>query len=884
MTEYPTNGYPMTPENIEYINEWNTRVYAPQSGGHSSTILDSWSSADVYGENIVGGLVGLNQKLILRSYAEGNVYGLDRVGGLVGTNEEGGVIGDSHAEGDVSVRYEGDDTWRMGGFVGNNRSGAKIFGSYATGNVSGEEGVGGFSGGNGGYIARSYATGNVTATAGEAGGFTARNGGMIVWSHAEGNVSANDWYAGGFVGDGDGGLISHSYATGNVTGLSAVGGFVGRNSGTLITHSYATGNVEGFENIGGFAGGIGEGELVVNSYATGNVTGDAVVGGFTGRLGGTIENVYATGLVTVGESDYFGGLVGRFATGGGSDPHVINSFWDITTTGVSIEENYTGSGTGLATLGMKTAGTFSGAGWDMTDVWSIAPGEYPSLRIAIPDRDDVILYAADGAGSNSYPTNLYLVDHNTGFLYDIIGEIGEYHITGMAFHPETDELYASSGSQGPYGRRLFLIDRETGEAELLGLLLDEEDNEHNLADIAFRSDGTLFGWSERGDDLYTVDLDSCDGDTCLVVKVGESDLDTAGSGLAFSSNGTLFFFGNSEYEYYTINPTTGAVTGTFEFTHDNNQDESLNAAALGPDGNVYVSRRSTDFVRLNHSTNALETLFGYQNDRNWSYIDAIAFYGVWDVGGSEDETSPTAPSNLHDTGFTVSSVSLAWTAATDDTGVAGYNVYRNGILVGTTTLTTFIVTGLTQGTAYEFVVRAFDDAENLSGPSNTHTVRTDGAPITHLNTGGSGGGGGGGGGGWPIVSPTSYTGTQPTGTLQDQINALIAQLMALIAQAQLQGVPLPPGLGQGLQTTTGVRDLTMGDVGEDVRALQNFLMRQNKGSAARALAGIGATGYFGTYTRDALAEYQLQAGIRPAIVYFGSITRVYLTGQGLYPW
>ncbi|MFA6194327.1 MAG: peptidoglycan-binding domain-containing protein [Patescibacteria group bacterium] len=52
---------------------------------------------------------------------------------------------------------------------------------------------------------------------------------------------------------------------------------------------------------------------------------------------------------------------------------------------------------------------------------------------------------------------------------------------------------------------------------------------------------------------------------------------------------------------------------------------------------------------------------------------------------------------------------------------------------------------------------------------------------------------------------------------------------------------------------------------------------QDKGSAAKALAKVGATSYFGVLTRTALAEFQAQAGISPASGNFGPITRAYLS-------
>lgn len=74
------------------------------------------------------------------------------------------------------------------------------------------------------------------------------------------------------------------------------------------------------------------------------------------------------------------------------------------------------------------------------------------------------------------------------------------------------------------------------------------------------------------------------------------------------------------------------------------------------------------------------------------------------------------------------------------------------------------------------------------------------------------------------------------------------------------------------------RDLFVGDSGDDVRALQELLVARAAGPAAEALARVGATGYFGEYTRAALAELQRALGVSPAAGYFGPLTRA---GMGL---
>jgi len=69
------------------------------------------------------------------------------------------------------------------------------------------------------------------------------------------------------------------------------------------------------------------------------------------------------------------------------------------------------------------------------------------------------------------------------------------------------------------------------------------------------------------------------------------------------------------------------------------------------------------------------------------------------------------------------------------------------------------------------------------------------------------------------------------------------------------------------------RNLTVGSLGQEVRDLQKFLIAQGKGTSTDALAQVGDTGYFGSITRGALAEYQASHMIAPAVGYFGPITK-----------
>jgi large repetitive protein len=91
-----------------------------------------------------------------------------------------------------------------------------------------------------------------------------------------------------------------------------------------------------------------------------------------------------------------------------------------------------------------------------------------------------------------------------------------------------------------------------------------------------------------------------------------------------------------------------------------------------------------------------------------------------------DSIKPTAPLNLLVTATTNSSVSLSWTASTDDIGVTAYDIYVNNVKGYTVegTQRTMVTYGLTDRRVYNFYVIARDAAGNSSAPSNQVTATT----------------------------------------------------------------------------------------------------------------------------------------------------------------
>ena len=170
-----------------------------------------------------------------------------------------------------------------------------------------------------------------------------------------------------------------------VVDANIIGG--GNNMGILAGYSegqiystYCTGVVSGKQYVGGLVGtNFG---LVVNSYCSGQVSGAGWLGGLQGQ-GGDVVNSYSTCLVqAVGEDPFplMGGLIG------GRDRYVLDSFWDVQTSGILHGR----PGTGLNTAEMQDINTYLDAGWDFQeeaangckDIWSMPEGGgYPILSL-----------------------------------------------------------------------------------------------------------------------------------------------------------------------------------------------------------------------------------------------------------------------------------------------------------------------------------------------------------------------------------------------------------------------------------------------------------------------------------------------------------------------
>jgi chitodextrinase len=195
-----------------------------------------------------------------------------------------------------------------------------------------------------------------------------------------------------------------------------------------------------------------------------------------------------------------------------------------------------------------------------------------------------------------------------------------------------------------------------------------------------------------------------------------------------------------------------------------------------------------------------------------------------------DTTAPSVPQNIAATSLSPSVINVTWSPSTDNVGVAGYYVYRNGSQIATIASTSYTDVGLATDTTYEYAVNAYDSSGNMSAKTSV--------AATTLSF---------------IPAPTLPPVTQP------------------ITPAV---IPPPPAITPPTPTPSPVAftfttNMYFGMRSSLVSELQSFLI------AHQYLGASYGTGYFGSLTQQAVKQFQCAKNIvcsgSPATTGWGSV-------------
>ncbi len=156
-----------------------------------------------------------------------------------------------------------------------------------------------------------------------------------------------------------------------------------------------------------------------------------------------------------------------------------------------------------------------------------------------------------------------------------------------------------------------------------------------------------------------------------------------------------------------------------------------------------VSRNGAVLARLGNVTSfsdatvAAKTLYSYSVTASDAAGNVSAASGAVSVTTPvpPDTTAPTAPTALMATAVSPTQVNLVWNAATDNVGVTGYTVSRNGaVLARLGNVTSFSDATVAAKTLYSYSVTASDAAGNVSAASGAVSVTTPVPPDTTAPT------------------------------------------------------------------------------------------------------------------------------------------------------
>ena len=173
----------------------------------------------------------------------------------------------------------------------------------------------------------------------------------------------------------------------------------------------------------------------------------------------------------------------------------------------------------------------------------------------------------------------------------------------------------------------------------------------------------------------------------------------------------MIFYFVTRYESQLGGFSTGNMLGgsAYPGLQSWEKDVLLSWATQDPVSPTEIERNNASYV--------------FQKNRN-PFIDHPEW--VQQIWGTQvvDNEAPSTPTNLAVASTSTASANLTWTASTDNIAVSYYRIFVNGNFHSNAPSNAATVSGLMQGTTYNFYVIAADAAGNFSAQSNTATGTT----------------------------------------------------------------------------------------------------------------------------------------------------------------
>ncbi|HSW85809.1 MAG TPA: Ig-like domain-containing protein [Candidatus Saccharimonadales bacterium] len=244
----------------------------------------------------------------------------------------------------------------------------------------------------------------------------------------------------------------------------------------------------------------------------------------------------------------------------------------------------------------------------------------------------------------------------------------------------------------------------------------------SLANVVFQIDGNVVATDTASPYVYSWDTTKISNGTHNITAIA-----TDSSGLTATSNVQV----NVSNADTTPPSVPTGLTATSTAFNNVNLSWSPSTDNTGVAG-YYVVRNGVTIANVTSGTNYSDSSVSGSTAYTYQVLayDAAGNNSTLSTSANAttpptpDTSPPSQPINLVANVISSSQINLSWTASTDNVGVTGYNVFRNGVKVASVGTNSFGDTGLSANTIYQYYVIAYDSAGNMSQASSTVSAKT----------------------------------------------------------------------------------------------------------------------------------------------------------------
>ena len=366
-----------------------------------------------------------------------------------------------------------------------------------------------------------------------------------------------------------------------------------------------------------------------------------------------------------------------------------------------------------------------------------------------PGQPLVIAAVGDGAGGE--PGETSTVNLIGAWNPSMLVYVGDVYEDGRPM--EFNNWYGSATTPGLYGQFRAITDPTVGNHEYVGT--DASGYFYYWNNIPHYYSFNAAGWHFISLDSTTQYNQTLPGSAqynwlagdlaantsaCTVVYYHHPVLNVGPEGTAtqmsaiwslLAQNHVTLVLNGHDHDYQRYTPVDGSgnpsATGITEFVVGSGGHG--HQTAVRTDSRL-VASDFQDFGAVKLNLFPTSATFQFVNSANGAVVDS----GLIPCKNTVDSIAPSAPGSLSATAASASEIDLSWTAASDNLGVAGYDVYRDGAsapvaVLGPSTRT-YADTAVAPSSTHSYTVDAFDAAGNHSGPAGPASATAAGGSVT----------------------------------------------------------------------------------------------------------------------------------------------------------